>query len=75
MENEENLVKKTCKELGITQKELANMIGLTDRTLSKYATTHSPPKHIENHINLIIKNLEYQKIFLNLKQPIEILEK
>jgi predicted transcriptional regulator len=25
---EENLVKKTCKELGITQKELAERIGV-----------------------------------------------
>ena len=31
---EENLVKKTCRELGITQKELAERIGLNPRTIS-----------------------------------------
>ena len=68
---EENLVKKTCKELGITQKELAEKIGLTDRTLSKYATTHSPPKNVVNHINTLLENIEYKQIFKDLQKPIQ----
>jgi DNA-binding XRE family transcriptional regulator len=31
-EKEENLVKKTCRELGITQKELAKYFGVTPKT-------------------------------------------
>ena len=35
---EENLVKKTCRELGITQKELAERIGVSRQTVSDWAT-------------------------------------
>jgi DNA-binding XRE family transcriptional regulator len=37
LEKEENLVKKTCKELGITQKELGEKIGITEKTISGWA--------------------------------------
>ena len=37
MEKEENLVKKTCRELGITQKELAEKIGVTPEFISRIA--------------------------------------
>lgn len=33
----ENIVKLTCKELGVTQKELAEIIGVTEDTVSKWA--------------------------------------
>jgi predicted transcriptional regulator len=33
---EENLVKKTCKELGITQKELANFFGVSQNTITTW---------------------------------------
>ena len=36
---EENLVKKTCKELGITQKELGLKIGITEKTISGWANS------------------------------------
>ena len=35
-QKEENLVKKTCRELGITQKELAERIGTHDTTIAKW---------------------------------------
>jgi predicted transcriptional regulator len=34
-EKEENLVKKTCRELGITQKELANLTGFSEAVISR----------------------------------------
>jgi transcriptional regulator with XRE-family HTH domain len=33
---EENSVKKTCKELGITQKELAEKIGVSSNAISNW---------------------------------------
>jgi transcriptional regulator with XRE-family HTH domain len=33
----ENIVKRTCKELGITQKELAERIGVHENTVSLWA--------------------------------------
>jgi transcriptional regulator with XRE-family HTH domain len=67
VEKEENLVKKTCRELGITQKELAEKIGVTDRTLSKYATN----EYIINHINLILENHNQNKLIDSLKYSIQ----
>jgi transcriptional regulator with XRE-family HTH domain len=47
---EENLVKKTCKELGITQKELAEKIGVSQNTVSTWKNNNKIP-------NLAIKSL------------------
>jgi len=33
---EENLVKKTCRELGITQKELAKFFGVSQNTITTW---------------------------------------
>ncbi|EJF07184.1 Helix-turn-helix protein [Thiovulum sp. ES] len=67
----DNLIKKTCKDFGITQKELAEMIGLTDRTLSKYATNEHIPKNIINHINLLVENSYYKEMFESLQTTIQ----
>jgi DNA-binding XRE family transcriptional regulator len=55
---EENLVKKTCRELGITQKELAEMMGVSRQTINNWATEKiRTPKVLEMlHELLIIKN-------------------
>ena len=51
---EENLVKKTCRELGITQKELAKYFGVTPKTVSDWAMKrYSTPKHFNLTIELI----------------------
>jgi DNA-binding XRE family transcriptional regulator len=39
---EENLVKKTCKELGITQKELAERIGVSKQTIYDWSSGKTP---------------------------------
>jgi DNA-binding XRE family transcriptional regulator len=51
---EENLVKKTCKELGITQKELAEKIGVSQNTVSTWKNNNQIP-------NLAIKVFELLK--------------
>ena len=72
--NEENLVKKTCKELGITQKELAERIGISHRTLSRYIVNNKMPLYLEKYIKLMIDNnfktkllYEFQNSVKNLK--------
>jgi transcriptional regulator with XRE-family HTH domain len=72
-QKEENLVKKTCRELGITQKELAEKIGLSDRTLSKYATGNIP-KNIVNHIKLISENSKQKELLYKFKNNIRDIE-
>jgi DNA-binding XRE family transcriptional regulator len=51
---EENLVKKTCRELGITQKELAEKIGVSQNTVSTWKNNNQIP-------NLAMKVFELLK--------------
>jgi DNA-binding XRE family transcriptional regulator len=39
---EENLVKKTCKELGINQKQLAEKIGVSRQTIYDWSSGKTP---------------------------------
>jgi transcriptional regulator with XRE-family HTH domain len=57
-ENEENLVKKTCKELGITQKELSEKTGFTIQSISKWNNGHKIPISATKYLNLL---LDYKK--------------
>ena len=56
MENkQENLVKKTCRELGINQKELAEKIGVSDGTVRNWSSKGEIPINITKHFNLLVK--------------------
>ncbi|EJF06400.1 plasmid maintenance system antidote protein [Thiovulum sp. ES] len=76
--NEENIVKKTCRELGITQKELAEKIGITEKTVNNWANNRVKiPNNFNRLIELLkiennckkivsaVKNIETSKISLN----------
>jgi len=57
MENkEENLVKKTCRELGINQKELSEKIGIPQSTVNRWSSTNDIPKMTILALNLILEN-------------------
>jgi transcriptional regulator with XRE-family HTH domain len=59
-QTEENLVKKTCRELGITQKELAKYFGVTPKTVSDWATKkYSLPSNFNIVRNLIKIERDY----------------
>jgi transcriptional regulator with XRE-family HTH domain len=58
--------------LGITQKELAKELGLTDRTLSKYAN-EKMPLHIKKHLLLMVKDKNNRDSMKNLKHSINTL--
>ncbi len=62
VEKEENLVKKTCRELGITQKELAERIGVSRVTINEWANEKSQiPTWANNLIIYLIENIELRK--------------
>ncbi|EJF06525.1 Helix-turn-helix protein [Thiovulum sp. ES] len=67
MENkEENLVKKTCRELGITQKELAERIGVHGGTVRAWSSKGEIPEYFINHLNLLInyhKEIQFKNKF------------
>jgi transcriptional regulator with XRE-family HTH domain len=59
---EENLVKKTCKELGITQKELANILNLSQNTISNWAKGE-----LDKANQVLLESMVYKKKFNDLQ--------
>ncbi|EJF06527.1 hypothetical protein ThvES_00013950 [Thiovulum sp. ES] len=64
MENkEENLVKKTCRELGITQKKLAEITKIDRGNLSRWnLNKRKIPEYIEQYLIILTKLNTYEKI-------------
>jgi predicted transcriptional regulator len=62
VEKEENLVKKTCRELGITQKELAEKTGFSEESISKWNKGGKIPKSAEKFFFTITRLNQYEKI-------------
>jgi transcriptional regulator with XRE-family HTH domain len=60
-EKELNLVKKTCKELGITQKELAEMMGVSRQTVNNWANERAKTPKILEKLNYLLKIEEKYK--------------
>ena len=71
MEKEENLVKKTCRELGITQKELAENIGMSERAVSNWVNDKVKiPNNFIRMVELLKSERELQVIKQALKLAI-----
>ena len=68
MEKEENLVKKTCRELGVTQKELANILGVSNTTISDWA---SGKTKIPNLGKKTLALLKIEKKFIQFQELIK----
>lgn len=64
MNENENIVKHACQELGITQKELAEKLGIHLTTVQKWVASNELPNNAIKSIELLIEN-EKLKIKLN----------
>jgi DNA-binding XRE family transcriptional regulator len=72
LEKEENLVKKTCRELGITQKELAKKIGVSTRTLTNWSNKSIKiPQMAINLIEMFYIYKEYIELQKNMQIVME----
>jgi len=60
-DKEINIVKKTCKELSITQKELADMLGIAEVTINKWSSSGDIPLQGIKSLNLILENNKLKK--------------
>lgn len=55
MTADENIVKKVCAELGITQRELAERIGMSADSLNNAVNQNKISKMAETAINLVLE--------------------
>ncbi|EJF06452.1 putative transcriptional regulator with C-terminal CBS domains [Thiovulum sp. ES] len=68
---QESLIKKTCKELGITQKELAERIGFSTTSISKWnKKINGIPKNVEKVLNLLVEHELLKKEYELFRQRI-----
>ena len=63
--NVENIIKKTCKELGLTYSQLAEQIGYTEGALKTSVSTDKISNSMVKAIELYRKNLELEEKLLN----------
>lgn len=57
MQDEENIIKKVCSELGITQKELAEKLGSHLTTVQKWIASNELPSMAQKSIELLQENM------------------
>lgn len=70
--SEENIVKKVCTELGITQKELAEELGMKPTALSNWANGDIP-QIAQKALELLLENKKLKENFKILKKAHKIL--
>lgn len=71
---EENIVKKTCRELGVTQIELADIMGVAKNTATQWATQIKPPKYAIKFMELLAEHKKTKEQLEKLKSALEILK-
>ena len=71
----DNIVKKTCAELSITQKELAEAIGYKPDTINKAVSTGKVSEPLQKAIDLFMENAELKKQLQDYNQLRDMLKK
>lgn len=54
----ENLIKQTCKELGLTYRELGELIGYSEESVSKSARTGNISAPMNKAVELLLENIK-----------------
>jgi transcriptional regulator with XRE-family HTH domain len=71
----ENIIKRTCKELGLTYKQLGEAIGYKPDTVNKAESTGKVSDPMQRAIELYLENLELKKQLKDYNQLKELLRK
>jgi len=58
---EENIVKKVCRELGLTYRELGERIGYSESAIKMAASTGKISEPLKKAIELYLENLELKE--------------
>jgi len=72
--NEENIVKRVCSELNITQKELANRLGTHLTTVQKWVASNELPNMALKSLDLLVENEKNKEIIKTYKKFQELLK-
>ena len=72
--NEENIVKRVCRELNITQKELANRLGTHLTTVQKWVSSNELPNMALKSLDLLLENEKNKEIIKTYKKFQELLK-
>ncbi|MFY4862380.1 hypothetical protein ACOTWK_05845 [Aliarcobacter butzleri] len=72
---QENIVKKVCAELGITQKELAEIMKINDVTVRNWSSKGQIPESSISFMEYLIENKNLKKENEEIKQALSILKK
>ena len=70
---EENIVKQTCKELGVTQKELADMLEVSPSSISDWVKGNIP-KMTALALKLMIENNELKNKLSSIKNAYSVIK-
>lgn len=74
IEEQTNIVKRVCKELGITQKELAEMLDVLPTAVSNWANGQIP-KMAQLALELLLENKSLKSDLDTIKKAHEILHR
>lgn len=71
--NEDLLHNRVCKKLGITKQELADMLGLSIKTILSWSDPSRISQSARVAMELMLKNKKYNDTFYKMKEVGEIL--
>lgn len=75
MENIELNIKEICKNIGISQKDLAETIGMTPEAFNTAVSANKLSKQAKSAIKLFIENQELKKENIKFKEDLELIKK
>ena len=68
MSDRDNIIKRVCKELGLTYKELGEKIGYSESAINNAAATGKISNQLNKAINLYLENIKLKKDLNKLQQ-------
>ncbi|MCZ6161968.1 helix-turn-helix transcriptional regulator [Campylobacter ureolyticus] len=72
--SDENIVKKVCRELEITQRELAERLGVAQNTPAQWATQTEPPEMAVKFMELMLKYKKTETQLNKFKKAFELID-
>ncbi|NPA65841.1 MAG: bacteriophage CI repressor [Epsilonproteobacteria bacterium] len=72
--SKDNVVKQICKEIGITQKELARVLEVPEGTVSSWAVKNEIPRLGKKAIEFYIQSLKQEKIIQKYKSFVDLVQ-